>query len=469
MYYIFLGIAHAISLVAAGQALLTKKDPRSALGWTVTLVFLPVIGLVIYLIFGISRAQSRAEKIMRRIADIEKRYPHNTECGSVKLADSHARDFATLGARLTATPLCGGNSVTPLHNGDEAYPAMLEAIDKANHHVFLGTYIFNYGQAAEKFIDALVGAHERGVDVRVLVDGVGALYSWKKPWKILRDKGVRTTRFRPLKLIPPNLGINLRSHRKVLVCDGIGFTGGMNIADGNLNNLHKKGLKHIQDVQFRFEGPVVSELRQAFLLNWSFCEGTFTPLPPLKDQESGSCDCRVVIDGPGNDADALYDLICGAINMAHTSVRIMTPYFLPPCELMAALRSAAQRGVDTRVILPGVNNLAYMSWASERALPHLLKAGVRIWHQAPPFAHSKLLAIDGFYSLIGSANMDSRSLRLNFELDMEIYDQQFHDRLAHFMDSTITSGTEVTLVNLKRQPLLKKLRDAACWIFSPYL
>lgn len=465
--FLFL-LMHGLSFIAAGHVLLTKKDPRSALGWTSLLLFLPIAGLVIYLIFGISRAHSHAEIIMHRIAAIAKQYPHSGNCGKVEPLTEEGQRIAALGWRVSALPLCGGNRVTPLHNGDEAYPAMLEAIRSAKNHVFLSTYIFNYGLAARKFINELVAAHERGVDTRVLVDGVGALYSWKKPWKILRDHGVKTTRFRPPRLIPPNFGINLRSHRKVLVCDAIGFTGGMNISDGNLMAIQRKGLSHIQDVQFRFEGPVVSQLRQAFLLNWCFCTNTFTPLPTITEELTGDSQCRVIVDGPGKDGDALYDLICGVINTAKKSVCIMTPYFLPPCELAGALRSAAQRGVNTQIILPGVNNLAYMHWATDRLLPTLLKAGVKIWRQAPPFAHSKLLAIDGFYSLVGSANMDSRSLKLNFELNMEIYDPEFHDRLVTFMNSTLQKGKEVTLENLMALPMPIKLRNAASWLFSPY-
>lgn len=468
MELFFLVVFHCISLVAAGHALLTKTDPRAALGWTATLVFLPVIGLAIYLVFGISRAQSRAEKIMRRIAELARQYPHPTFWRKAPLENPEAGRIAGIADRLTTFPLYPDNEVTPFHNGDEAYPAMLDAINQAQNHVFLSTYIFNYGEVAQKFIAALSAAKKRGVDTRVLVDGIGALYSLKKPWKILRELGVPTTRFRPPKLFPPQFGINLRSHRKVLVCDSIGFTGGMNISDGNVQTIHRKGLSHIQDMQFRFQGPIVAELRQAFLLNWSFCTGQFSPLPKFEDKAAGPCNCRVVVDGPGNDADALYDIICGAIDLAQKNIRIMTPYFLPPSYLYGALRQAAQRGVDTRVILPGINNLAYMSWATERILPDLLKAGVRIWHQAPPFAHTKLLAIDGFYSLVGSANLDSRSLKLNFELNMEIYDEAFHKQLADYMDSTLVNGQEVTCEKLQRLSLPVRLRDAASWIFSPY-
>lgn len=471
VFHILLGLAvHSLSWVAAGHALLTKHDPRSALGWTACVMLLPLVGPLLYALFGISRAQSRAEKILRREAIHDPALPlppATPPGGEDPLPEKdEAITLARTGKRLTSTPLCGGNAVLPLHNGDEAYPAMLEAIHKARSHVFLATYIFNAGRAGHSFVEALTAAHDRGVDVRVLVDGVGALYSWHKPWKVLARRGVATARFLPPSLLPPSMSINLRNHRKVLVCDAVGFTGGMNISDGN---LAKAGKRAIQDMHFRCEGPVVSRLRHAFLLHWGFCTGEYKAPPPMPDTEDGTCRCRVVVDGPGNDADVINDLICGAINLARSRVRIMTPYFLPSHPLMAALRSAGQRGVDVRVVLPARNNLPYMNWAACRLLPGLLDAGVRVWFQPPPFAHTKLLAVDDFYTQVGSANLDARSLRLNFELNMEVYDPVFVAGIVDFIDTTIGKSRELTLTELRAEPLAVKLRNAACWIFSPYL
>lgn len=466
---LFLAI-HSLSWVAVGHALLTKNDPRAALGWTVCVLLLPLIGPFLYVGFGISRAQSRAEKIMRRQAYAPDRLlpPVNPiPEGKASLSETEETiTLARIGYKLTGASLCGGNDVCPLHNGDEAYPAMLEAINTAQSHVFLATYIFNAGKAGDAFVEALSAAAARGVDVRVLVDGVGAFYSWRKPWRRLARRGVRTARFLPPSLLPPSLSINLRNHRKVLVCDAVGFTGGMNISDDNLSGV---GSLRIQDMHFRCAGPVVNRLRHAFLLNWGFCTGEYVAPPPLPDADAGVSRCRVIMDGPGNAADVLNDLICGAINMARWHVRIMTPYFLPSHDLMAALRSAGQRGVDVRVVLPAKNNLPYMNWATCRLLPGLLAAGVRVWFQPPPFAHTKLLTVDDCYTQVGSANLDARSLRLNFELNMEIFDAAFQARIVEFIDTTITKSREFTLDGFYAESLPVKLRNAACWLFSPYL
>ena len=460
-------IIHILSWIAVCHALLTKHDPRAALGWTVTALLLPLVGPILYACFGISRAESHASRIMRRQQPLEPDYAHPpfSKVPPEHVPENIAR-MEHVGRVLTEQHLSCGNELTPLCNGDQAYPAMLDAIRQARDHVFLCTYIFNSGQIATAFGEALADAAARNVDVRLLVDGIGMLYSLRKPWKKLAARGVKTALFMPPRLFPPNLSINLRNHRKMLVCDSVAFTGGMNISD---DNIAEGKTKYVQDMHFQCEGPIVDQLRRAFLLNWGFCTNHYTPLPPASSLPRGESRCRIIMDGPGSEADILNDIYCGVINAARKSIRIMTPYFLPSHGLVSALRSAGQRGVDVRVVLPAKNNLFYVHWAQFRLLPTLLEAGVRVWHQPPPFAHTKLLAVDGYYVQIGSANLDARSLRLNFELNMEVFDPHAHDYIAGHIDRAISTGREITRDELAGLSLPVKLRNAACWIFSPYL
>lgn len=461
-------IAHIISWVAVCHALLHKRDPRSALGWAATALLLPILGPILYALFGISRAESRAARLMRDIAAIEPDYAHpDYPDEPPERIPPGIVGLERLGRRLSQQHICGNNSLTPLLNGDMAYPAMLKAIKDARRHIFLVTYIFNAGTAGNAFRDALAEAAARGVDVRVLVDGLGSmLYTLHKPWKSLRKHGAKVALFLPPKLFPPNLSINLRNHRKVLVCDDMAFTGGMNIADDNMQGC---GKHCIQDMHFACSGPIVDQLRRAFLLDWGFASGQYIPLPASSSIRSGESRCRMILDGPGSNADVLNDLFCGIISAARRSVHIMTPYFLPSHELMAALRAAALRGVDVHVILPAKNNLRFVHWATFRLLPTLLEAGVRVWYQPPPFAHTKLLTVDGYYSQIGSANLDARSLRLNFELNMEVFDPDFCGKLTAHINNAQERGHEISLEELQTFSLPKRLRNAACWVFSPYL
>ena len=276
--------AHLLSWGAVCHALLHKRDPRSALGWIVTVLFLPGVGIVLYCLFGISRAESLAARLMRKMAAIEPDYAHHPEvvCHRTAIAPPQEWPLEILGRRLTGQTLCSGNGILPLRNGNEAYPAMLHAINRASKQVFLSTYIFRGGSVGESFTEALCHAARRGVDVRLLVDGFGgAVYSLRKPWKRIPQAGGQLARFLPPRLFPPSLSLNLRNHRKLLICDDTAFTGGMNIADNHVLSKHPGC---VQDLHFRCEGPIVDQLRRAFLLDWGFATGKFDQrsLPPSR-------------------------------------------------------------------------------------------------------------------------------------------------------------------------------------------
>lgn len=470
-------LAHVLSWFVVGHALLHKHDPRSALGWSVTALFLPVVGALLYLTFGISRAESRATRLMRAAAKNmsglaepmhggeQPDCPPGHVC-SVYLPHMF-RTLARIGSVVTGRPLSGGNAIIPLHNGDEAYPLMLEAIETAQKRVFLTTYIFTGGEVGTAFCDALVRAAARGVDVRVLVDGVGGvIYSWSRPWQKIAHKGVRVARFLAPTLIPPSLTINLRTHRKVLVCDTKGFTGGMNIADSHSPNKRKL---YSQDAHFFCHGPLVAQLEEAFLLDWGFCTGQYDTPSRIGDEMCGDSLCRMLLDGPGSGRDVLHNILCGVMAGAKHSIRIMTPYFLPTREMIGVLKAASVRGVEVSVILPERNNLFYVHWAMQHMLPTLLESGVRIYYQPPPFAHTKLLMVDGYYTQFGSANLDARSLRLNFELNIETFDTSFTRALEQHFDTVLSQSRAITQEQLATQSLPVRLRNAACWVFSPYL
>ena len=470
-------MAHLLSWAAVVHALLHKRDPRSALGWSMTALFLPGLGALIYLAFGIARAESRATQLMRNatlFAEGHRRgdgmgHEHERPLGHVGTSQLPRRfhHVARIGNTVTGRALSGGNALTPLFNGDEAYPAMLEAINAAKDHVYLTTYIFTGGETGTAFCTALAAAAARGVDVRVLVDGVGGvIYSLSRPWQHLAQQGVRVARFLPPRLVPPNLTINLRNHRKVLICDRTGFTGGMNIADYHVA-AHKAF--SAQDVHFLCSGPVVAQLQEAFLLDWGFCTGDYTGSLLVDEDMCGDSLCRMVLDGPGSGKDPLHELLCGVIAGAQQSVRIMTPYFLPTHELVSSFKSAALRGAQVHVVLPARNNLLYVHWATQHLLPTLLESGVRVFYQPPPFAHTKLLLVDGYYSQIGSANLDSRSLRLNFELNIETFDTSFTREMEGYFDKVRKGSHEMSLKELGEISLPRRLRNAGCWVFSPYL
>jgi cardiolipin synthase len=444
---------------SAVHALLTKPDPRSALGWITTGWLLPFAGTLLYLLFGVNRVRTRARQLRAGL----------TPSGS-RLDRPPPEDFATqltlIGDAVTQRPRLPGNQVISLENGENAFPLMLQAIRAAQRSVWLSTYIFETDEVGREFIDALAAAAARGAQVRVLVDGIGEWYSWPHAVHLLRRGGVRAARFLPPRLAMPVMSLNLRNHRKLLIVDGeTGFVGGMNIGGREVGKAHQR---RMADLHFRIRGPAVSQLAECFAADWRFAAGETLAPPPHRQSHAGECVCRVITEGPDEDSDKLLFVILGAIAVAHRQVLIMTPYFIPPPELTAALQTAALRGVEVCLVLPARSNLRYVDWATRRWLPPLLERGIQVYLQAPPFSHTKLLVVDGSYAQIGSANIDPRSLRLNFEIAVEVYDETVCAQLAKYVLSARDHAARVP-AGAPGQRLAGRLRDSLFWLLSPYL
>jgi len=447
------------AVAASGHALLYKRRPQSAFGWIALCFTLPLAGAVLYYLFGINRVKTRARKLLTR---------HPVEvCPTEHVGAPPAglEPLGRLGHAITHLPLTTGNEVDLLHNG-EPFPAMLAAIRAAKQRVCLSTYIFDTGTLGREFVGALADAVARGVDVRVLLDGIGELYSLPRPGTLLRRQGVRVAHFLPPRAWPPLFSVNLRNHRKILAVDGtIGFTGGANIRESYLSGDGHR----IADLHVRLAGPIVAQIEAVFLRDWHFVTGESAAALPAHTELPGHAECRAIADGPERSYDRLTELLVGAIGAARRRVAIMTPYFLPPRELIAPLQAAALEGVDVAVILPERNNLPYVHRATRHMLWELLERGVRIYYQPGPFAHSKLFYIDEDYAQIGSANLDPRSLRLNFEMNVEIYDPAFVAHLSAHFETVRARSTRITVQQVDGRALRTKLLDGAAWLFSPYL
>lgn len=473
--WIILGLNVSLSLTTAGHALFFKRTPQSALGWVAVCLMFPFVGPFFYFLFGINRVQNRARKLE------VKRPPYPIKPEDAALAKdlifrssdlSETETFtriARMSDHLSRLPMVGGNRIERLQDGEAAYPAMLDAMENARESIFLSSYIFDTDDIGRTFIDALAKAAGRGVDVRVIVDGVGEYYSFPRASVLLKKERIPHVRFLPPKLIPPMFHINLRNHRKILVADGdTGFTGGMNIRDGHMVQKPPFG-ERVSDTHFLFAGPVVRQLEQSFIEDWSFCTGRVIPPTKRPPVPSGEAVCRTIIDGPNEATQQLSKILVGAVAAARKRVQIMTPYFLPSTEMISVLQTAALRGISVEIVLPEQNNLPFMQWAANNMLQDLLQYGVEVFFQPPPFVHSKIFVIDSIYAQIGSANIDPRSLLLNFELNVEIYHKDFAEKLSIHISDAVKKSRPVTLAMINDRSKLIKTRDAVVWLFSPYL
>ncbi len=459
----------ALSVLTAGHALLHKRDPRAALGWIVLCLVLPGIGAVFYWILGVNRIKTRARSWQEggRISFWQESGISDHGASAVEILPlKQLLSLRRLSDTVTRRPLTRGNRIDVLHNGEESYPAMLEAIAGARRSVFLCTYIFDSDATGRRFADALRQAADRGIEVRLIVDALGERYSFPTALRFFKGSRVKMARFLPL--LTGGLHLNLRNHRKLLVVDNdVGFTGGMNIGDRHL--AARDDPRRVVDIHFRIQGPVVSHLQEAFLEDWHFCTREERPPDPPSLPIDGGALCRGISVGPNEDYESLTWIFIGVLNCARKKVRIMTPYFIPDRSLVFAINAASLRGVAVEIILPEKNNLPYLAWATRSYLWELLRYGTRIFFQPPPFVHSKILMMDSHYALIGSANIDPRSLRLNFEFNLEVYDGPFAEALGSHFDDVRSRSRETTLEEMDARPLPIKLRDALAKLFSPYL
>ena len=454
------------SVAVTLHALRTKREIGAAIGWIGLAWLAPLFGPLLYVMFGVNRVR----RLARRLSGGRPWSSGRAGGPETRELDSHLAPLVQAVGRLTGRPLLEGNSVRCLHDGDNAYPLMLEAIAGAERSVLLSSYIFRDDRVGARFIAAIRAAHVRGVAVRVLVDGVGSGYLHCGVASALRAHGVPVARFMHSTLPWRMPFINLRTHKKVLIVDGsTGFAGGLNIA---VENMLRARPKHpVSDTHFRLAGPVVEQLTDAFAKDWSFTTGeeldqalfyAAGPLPP-----AGEAFCRVVTSGPDSDLEKIEFAILQAVSLARRSVRIMTPYFLPDERMLTALAMTSMRGVAVDLVMPRQSNHPLIDWARTPNNIPLLDAGVRIWLSNAPFNHSKLMVVDEAWSFIGSANQDVRSLRLNFELNIEVHDPALAGELDRFMLAHRHQryGGERTL----RRSFPVRLRDSAARLMLPYL
>ncbi|MGZ2427293.1 cardiolipin synthase [Rhizobium laguerreae] len=477
--HILFVVSIAMGAAAAIHAAMTKEEVRAAIGWVGVIILSPIIGAVLYAIAGINRIRRKSLSVRRDAlllaAEFDELETFDAEAETV--ISQFGRRFAalqTLGDRVTRNPLTSGNTIDMLETGDEAYAAMKSSIDEATRSILLETYIFDRDAVGVRIADALIAAVRRGVEVRVLIDAVGARYSVPSILGHLRESGVTVAVFNGNVIMGLRLPYaNLRTHRKILIVDGkIALTGGMNIRAGFSEEATGESFAH--DTHFSVTGPVVADLFDLAAEDWRFSTQELLNDEPwrieLPERSPGDpILMRVVASGPDRSVETNHKMLMGAFSVARQSIRIMSPYFLPDRELISALVTAARRGVEVDIVVPAVNNLVLVDRAMTAQFDQILKNYCRIWRSTGSFSHSKLLTIDGTWAYVGSSNLDPRSLRLNFEVDLEVLNEGFAAEIDEHIEETLKSATPVTLDGLRARPFAVRLLEKVLWLGSPYL
>ena len=368
--------------------------------------------------------------------------------------------FVDVMESLAGRPACGGNRVTILRNGGEAYPAMLKAIAEAQRSVSFETYLFWDSKIAREFVDAIAERAQAGVQVRLMLDSWGCRHLGRRLIKKLRSAGARVEFFNKLKPCRPRDYFN-RTHRKIMVVDGkVGFIGGLGVHDDYAGNGDSPG--HWRDTHARIEGPVVRQLQSAFAQNW--LELTHELLvgpehyPELK--RVGDHQCQIFTStplAPMTGPEVFYLIVLSA---ARESIYLATAYFVPHKALLRELTAAAQRGVDVRLILPGSRiDVPAVRYAARRRYGKLLKAGVRIYEYQPSCMHAKTVVVDGYWATIGSANLDNWSFRFTYEANLNVYGEDFAAQMKAMFEDDLTRCKEITLENWENRPWSDRLAE----------
>jgi cardiolipin synthase len=457
---------------ASGHAVIFKRDARSAALWVIVIWLVPAAGPVLYYLLGINRVRRRAAALREdrlggaTAVAAPPPCPASIEAG----LSPPLQGLALLVGRITGLPLTPCNAVDPLVNGEQAFPAMLQAIHEARCSIAMASYIFDGTGIGAEFVRALSEAVRRGVQVRVLIDDVYVRFSLGSAYKPLLRAGVPVAVFNP-PLVPARLhAAHLRNHRKLLIVDGrIGFTGGMNVHRPYW--CPEDPDRAQRDLHFRLEGPVVRHLWSVFQEDWQFTTGELLTGDAWEPEARpvGTVPARGIEAGPDEHLDRLRWVFLGALHAATRSIRLWTPYFVPEPALVAALNAAALRDVQVDILLPARLDHPTVQWACMAQIWQVLEHGCRVWLRPPPFDHSKLLVVDEQWVCFGSANWDARSLRLNFEFNVECYDPGLGTRLARLFDTARAGARPLTKAEVDGRPLPVKLRDGLARLFAPYL
>jgi len=476
-----------ITLVVISHLLRKPHDARTSLLWIFFTTAFPVIGPLAYLLFGINTIPHKGWLKQHSDTDFLEHQQRKSQ-PTHPLAEMQAEKNAL---RVTADqsdlfrfdrildhlfpnhPLLGGNQITLIEPAELAIEEMFLAIRNAQKHVHLITYIFNDDRVGKRLMNLLVERARAGVEVRVLYDAYGSAGANLRRffWRQRHVPNMRIIGFSQANMLKRKFQLNLRNHRKILVVDGtLAFTGGVNFHDVY---LPRDGRPGAMDYHFKLRGPIVLELQYTFLRDWYYMTddpaekllaSTYFPSPI----RAGTYAVRLQNSGPTiEETGTALDTFFAAFNTAQKQILIVTPYFVPTESLIRALRQAAFRGVDVKVLVPAVNNHPTIQFASQALYTPLLTAGVRIFERRPPFIHAKAAVIDDTVAIIGSANIDPRSLHLNYETNLIVFDGDFSSRLKVAMLDDFAHADEIVYAEWRRRPRLRQLAENFFNLFHP--
>ncbi len=461
-YWVAIAFDGIAVLFAIPAVLARRREPSVTLAWLLGLLLLPAVGVALFLVFGRGNVRRLARPRQRLLAGRR----DAAEPADLEAVDLAIRPLALAAWKAAAAPVRGGNRVGVLVNANEAYPAKLAAIEEATRTLDLAYYIFRPDRTGALFRDALIAAARRGVRVRLLLDAVGADRFSGGFFRPLRAAGAEVRYFLPISPLRA-WTLNLRNHRKILAVDRrIGFTGGINIGD---EYLDAGGLGRWRDTHVRLEGPAVADLASVFDDDWAYTLGKAPEPPGALPEPAGESLVQILPSGPEDRGEGIYQIYFAAFASARRTIDITTPYFIPDQAIAVALVSAALRGVRVRLLVPDQNNQRLAALAARSYFDELLDAGVEIWRYTPGMIHAKTVVIDGAWASVGTANMDVRSFRLNFEVNGLLFGGAGTARLAEVFERDLAESDRLDPGLFRRRSLWWRAAEGGARLLSPIL
>lgn len=445
-----------------------NRNPIKTVAWILAVVFLPLIGIIWYAVFG--QDTTKKYVISKRMYSKLKKRPLDEMGTPVEytVPDEHDNLVALL-KNMDYNPLLGGNDVKLFTNGTDKFSQLFKDIANAKKHIHIEYYVLIDDALGLKLQKELIKKAKEGVEVRIIYDSFGSRKVKKRYFEDFRMAGIEAEPFLKLTWNALTSRLNYRTHRKIIVIDGqIGYVGGMNIADRYIDGLNWGKWR---DTHARIEGKGVQGLQSVFLIDWYFVSQTLITsrkyFPSLDN--FGDAPMQIVNSGPLNDENELAHGITQAIYDAKKSVFIQTPYFLPPEGMLDALKAAAIRGVDVRVMMSERSDVPIVQLASKSYVKEMLKAGVKVYFYKEGFMHSKLMIFDNSLTLIGSANFDSRSFEQNFEVEAFIYDTKVTDEAIDIFAEDQRGAEEQFLKDWIKRSVSKRFIESIMRLFAPLL
>lgn len=451
-----------------------RRDPTTTWAWLLILLILPGFGFMLYLLLGqnLSRQKMFKKKIIRdinkkKILNEKYSYHDNVHDGGGKFSELRKMNYNSCGSKYTTN-----NSVKIYVDGEEKFKQLIEDIKKAKKYIHIEYYIFRSDNLGKKIIDELTKKVKEGLEVRLLVDGMGSRRLIKKHLREYLNAGGKFAIFFPGILPHINTRINYRNHRKIVVIDGqYGYVGGFNVGDEYINRDKKFGFW--RDTHVRIKGDAVDDLNERFLLDWCYASKEeieeYSDYISKKNKEGGDVGIQIITSGPDHTEEYIKNSYIKLINSAKKSVYVETPYLVPDEPVLQALKISALSGIDIRIIIPGKPDHFFMPWVASSYMGELLESGVKIYLYQAGFIHAKTIVVDGLATSIGTANLDIRSFKLNFEVNALIYDDRIAKEYEKEVMKDIENSIEVTLDIHNNRSISLRIKESLIRLVSPIL